>query len=101
MLVITSACIYQNTSSDAVSSVSSGVRCLCVVNQEAAQIGGPTSPYQAKSGRYIRPTAPFSASPSPHSLPHIPDTLYTALNRIRVILYLLTEEFLNQSNTGF
>lgn len=60
--------------SNAVVSVSAGVRSLCVVNQEALQTGCPTNLYLARFSLYTQPIALCSAFPSPLSLPHVPNT---------------------------
>lgn len=73
-------CIYQ-TCTDAAPCVSAGVKCLCAVNQAAAQTGCPTNRYRVKCSLCTRPTALCSAFPSPPSLPHTPETLCTTLNQ--------------------
>lgn len=82
--------------------MSAGARCPCAVNRGAVQTGGPTSRCQAKSSLCTHPTARCSASPSPPSLPRIPDTVYTAANHTGEMIRpaLLTQGCSNRSSAG-
>lgn len=57
--------------------VDAGVTCLCAVNREPLQTGGPTNLCLAKCSRCTRPTIRCCAFPSPLSPPRVPETTQT------------------------